>query len=94
MSLGKRKIMVAIWITVVLVIANVWGIASWLDKAGVVDFARYMRREYLTGTAITISVVLLLLLLPPAGQLINRCRMCQRMLFGPAKYCGRCGCRV
>ena len=43
MSLRKRKIVVVIGIAVVLVLANVWGIASWLDKAGVVDLARYVR---------------------------------------------------
>jgi len=86
--------MMVIGIAVVLVLANVWGIASWLDKAGVLDLAKYVRREYLTGTAISIIAVLLILLMPPAGQFLKRCRVCQRLLLGTAKYCGRCGSRV
>ena len=94
MSLKTRKLLLMAGIAVVLVLANVWGIASWLDKAGVVNLARCVRREYLTGTAITIIVVLLVLLMPPAGQFIKRCRVCQRLLLGSARYCGRCGSRV
>ena len=94
MSLKTRRLVLVVAIVSVAVMANIWGIAAWMEKAGVVDLARYVRREYLTGTAITIIVVLLVLLMPPAGQLIKRCRVCQRLLLGTGKYCGRCGSRV
>jgi len=60
MSLKTRKIMLVVAIVAVVVGANIWGIAAWLNKAGVVDLAKHVRREYLTGTAITIIVVLLI----------------------------------
>lgn len=94
MSLRRRKITVAIAMAVVLVLANVWRIATWLETAGVVGFAKYVRREFLTGTAIAIIVVLLVLLMPSAGQLLRRCRVCQRLLLGSARYCARCGSKA
>jgi hypothetical protein len=40
---------------------------------------------------VRVTVVLLILLLPTAGQFIKRYRVCQRLLLGPVTYCGRCG---
>jgi hypothetical protein len=94
MSLKTRKLILVFGIVAVVVVANTWGIVAWLDKAGVIDLARYVRREYLTGTAITVILALLILLVPSAGQLMRRCRVCSRLLIGSARYCGRCGSRV
>ena len=79
---------------------NIWLVVNWLDEQGVVHGARYVRREYLTGTALTIIVVLLVLLVKPgreaAGRsgLIRRCPVCDHRLLGRAKYCSECGSRV
>ncbi|RPJ25646.1 MAG: hypothetical protein EHM35_15395 [Planctomycetaceae bacterium] len=59
------------------------------------DWARYVRAEYLTGTAVTIIVVLLVLLVSPkAGALVRRCPVCDHVLMGRGKYCGECGSKV
>jgi hypothetical protein len=41
-------------------------VANWLSEKGVVDWARHLRADYLTGTAVTIIVVLLILLVGPS----------------------------
>ena len=48
--------------------ANLILVANWLQEKGVIDWAKYVHREYLTGTAITIIVVLLILLVAPRGE--------------------------
>ena len=82
---------------VVFLLANFILIAGWLQDKGVVDWANGIRKDYLTGTAITIIVVLLVLLVAPRGAgrgLIRRCPVCDHTLLGGAKYCGDCGHRM
>jgi len=43
-------------------------VGYWLPEKGVVDWAKNIRNEYLTGTAITIIVALLILLVGPRGK--------------------------
>lgn len=97
MTLRKRKLTVVIAVAATIILANVWGIAGLLDRAGVIRIADDIRREYLTGTAIAVIAVLLFLLKEPIGTLagwIKRCRVCQRLLLRGGKYCGRCGSRL
>ena len=49
----------------ILLIGNILFVANWLADKGVVDWAKNIRTEYLTGTAITIIAVLLILLVSP-----------------------------
>jgi hypothetical protein len=70
-------------------------VANWLAEHGVVDWARYVRAEYLTGTAVTIIVVLLILLVNPrTGALVRRCPVCDHVLLSRGRYCGECGSKV
>jgi len=79
----------------ILLLGNIVLVASWLAEHGVVDWARGIRAEYLTGTAITIIVVLLILLVSPrAGALVRRCPVCDHLLLSRGKYCGECGGKV
>ncbi len=58
-------------------------------------WARGIRAEYLTGTAVTIIVVLLILLVNPrGGVLARRCPVCDHVLMARGKYCGECGSKV
>jgi len=68
MTLRKRKLIIVIAAAAIIVLANVWGIAALLDWAGVIRCADHIRREYLTGTAIAVIVVLLFLLREPIGM--------------------------
>ena len=95
MNLTMRKIIVLGLIGSILMLGNILLVASWLAEHGVVDWARYVRAEYLTGTAVTIIVVLLILLVSPtAGALVRRCPVCDHVLLSRGKYCGECGSKV
>jgi len=96
MSLGTRKVVVLALVGVLFLIANVWIVANWLEEKGVVGWAKHIRSEYLTGTAITIIIVLLILLVKPGGGrgLVRRCPVCDHVVVGRAGYCGECGSRA
>jgi len=97
MSLMIRKAIVLGLIGTILLFGNILFVASWLAERGVVDWARNIRSEYLTGTAITIIAVLLILLVSPkadARGLVRRCPVCDHVLVGRGGYCSECGSRV
>ena len=97
MTLGIRKCAVAALIGGVFLIANALLVSHWLQQIGAVEFASYLRQEFLTGTAITIIVVLLILLVSPkatSGSLFRHCPVCDHRLLGRGKYCGECGSKV
>ena len=97
MTLGIRKFIVVSLVGAVFLTANFLLVASWLQERGVIGWAQGIRQEYLTGTAITIIVVLLILLVRPGGGLLRasrRCPVCDRGLPSAAKYCGDCGSRI
>jgi len=95
MVLGTRKLVVAGVIAAVLFVANALAIATWLSDSGMIGWARFIRSEYVSGTAITVTVVLLFLLGSPVrNALIRRCGVCDHFLLRPCKYCGACGSRI
>jgi hypothetical protein len=97
MTLGIRKLIVLVLVAALFLVANLMFVASWLQEKGVIDWARYIHKEYLTGTAITIIVVLLILLIGPRGdgrRLLQRCPVCDHTLLGRGQYCSDCGSKV
>ena len=97
MTLGIRKLIVLSLVAGLFLLGNFVLVANWLQDRGVIDWARYVHREYLTGTAITIIVVLLILLVSPRGEgrrLFRRCPVCDHTLLGAVRYCGDCGSKV
>ena len=97
MSLTIRKIIVLGLIGSILLLGNILFVASWLAEHGAVDWARGVRAEYLTGTAVTIILVLLILLVSPKGDtvsLVRRCPVCDHVLVGRGRYCPECGSKV
>jgi len=97
MSLTIRKIIVLGLIGLVLLISNILFLANWLSEKGVVDWTRNVRTEYLTGTAITIIAVLLILLISPrakTGGLVRRCPVCDHVLLTRGSYCSECGSKA
>ena len=99
-SLGIRKLVVTSLVGGIFLLGNIWLVVNWLDEKGVVDGARYIRKEFLTGTAITIAVILLILLMKPgrevAGRfsLIRRCPVCDHRVVGNKSYCSDCGSKL
>jgi TRAP-type C4-dicarboxylate transport system permease large subunit len=97
MTLGIRKLLVIAIIGGVFLTANIMIVAAWLQEHGVIDTARDIRQEFLTGTAITVIIALLILLVGPTARGIasrHRCPVCDHGLPGSAKYCGECGSKV
>ena len=97
MTLGIRKLIVLVLAAALFLVANLIFVANWLAEKGVIDWAKGIRKEYLTGTAITIIVVLLILLVSPGRgsfRLSRRCPVCDHGLLGGARYCGDCGSKV
>ena len=97
MTLGIRKLIVLGLVAGIFLLGNVWLVVSWLQEHGVIDWAQYIRREYVTGTAITIIIVLLVLLVRPGGDRtawLRRCSVCSHVLVGHGRYCSDCGSKV
>ena len=100
MTLGIRKLAVLVLVGAIFLLANIWLVVNWLEKAGAVDFTKHVHKEYVTGTAITIIVVLLILLVKPGREasgrfgLLRRCPVCDHRLLSRGQYCGECGSRV
>lgn len=99
MSLGVRKWIIVIAIAVVFLSGNIVLITNWLIDTGVCDWARFIRKEFLTGTAIAIIVALLILLENRQARtrrigLIRRCPVCDQALSDNGAYCSSCGSRL
>ena len=97
MALGIRKLIVLSLVGGIFLVANIMLVAHWLDKIGVIEGAAAIRRDFLTGTAITVIVALLILLVKPRGEgsgWLRRCPVCDHRLLGRGKYCGECGSKV
>jgi len=95
MSLTIRKAVVFFVVVGMLLLANLGVIAGWLERVGVITWARHFHETYLTGTAITVIVMLLVLLTPPAvGCVIRRCCVCDAVQLRRGRYCPACGSRI
>ncbi len=100
MTLGIRKTIVLVLAASIFLLANMWLVMNWLQDKGVIDMAKYVRTEYLTGTAITIIIALLILLVKPAREaagragLIRRCPVCDHRILARGAYCGECGSKA
>jgi len=98
MSLTVRKIVVLGLIGIIFLLANILVVANWISDTGISEKAGWIRREFLTGTAVAVILVLLLLLVSPknaSGKAIaRRCPVCDKRLVGDPSYCSECGSKV
>ena len=93
-----RKLIVITAMIVVLTIAGLPAITVALDRSGVIPLARAIRAEYLTGTAITI-IIGLVVLVPSVSRVwlrtqVTHCPVCDQQLRQRGRYCPTCGSRV
>ena len=95
-----RKIVVLGLIGIVFLTTNILIVANWIAETGIAEKAGWLRKEFLTGTAIAVIVVLLILLVNPRNPgskaigLIRRCPVCDKRLFGKGSYCSECGSKA
>ncbi len=100
MRLRTRKLIVLVLIGSVSLLANVWFVVNWLEEVGAIEFAKYVKAEFLTGTALTIILVLLFLLVRPGKEapagpgFFRRCSVCDHKLITRGSYCPECGSKV
>jgi hypothetical protein len=100
MSLTVRKIIVLGSIGIILLTANILVVANWISDTGLAEKAGWVRREFLTGTALAVILVLLVLLVSPKNTtsklvgFIRSCPVCDKRLIGSANYCAECGSKV
>ena len=96
-SLGIRKVTVIALIGGIFLVGNLWLMVNWLDGKGAIDWADSFQRVYLTPTALTIVVVLMILLVRPHAEttkFIRHCPVCEHTVIGSKKYCGDCGSKL
>ena len=97
MSLGIRKIIVIGLITAIFFAGNVVLVANWLSENGISEKANWIRENFLSGTAITVIIALLFLLVGPGrGRAISgrHCPVCDKRLSGSPNYCPDCGSKL
>ena len=100
MSLIVRKMIVLGLIGIIFLTANILIVANWISDTGIAEKAGWVSREFLTGTAVAVILVLLILLVSPknaAGKAIGftrRCPVCDKRLIGSPNYCAECGSKV
>ena len=100
MSLTVRKIIVLGLIGIVFLTANILVVANWVSGTGISEKAGWLRKEFLTGTALAVILVLLVLLVSPkiaAGKAIGltrRCPVCDHVLLTRGTYCSECGSKA
>jgi len=99
MSLTLRKMIVLGLIGMVFLTANILVVANWIAETGISEKADWVHKEFLTGTAIAVILVLLVLLVSPkaSGRAVGftrRCPVCDKRLVGNPSYCGECGSKV
>lgn len=97
MTLTTRKLVVLIAIGSVFLLANFLMVAHWLQQQGVIAAAGELREEFLTGTAITVILALLVLLTDRSRRTIaagRSCPVCDERAGGTDKYCSACGSRL
>lgn len=84
----------------VFLLGNILIVANWIAETGVAEKANWVKEHFLTGTAITIILVLLTLLVAPKNNnsrifgLVRRCLVCEHRLIGGGGYCSECGSKV
>ena len=100
MSLGIQKIIVLSIIGIVFLAGNILVVANWIASNGIAEKASWVRHEFLTGTTIAITAILLILLVSPknSGSRVfgigRRCPVCDHRLIGRGSYCSQCGSKV
>ncbi len=101
MTLISRKVIIISLIGAVFLFGNILVVANWIAETGIGEKAQWVRREFLTGTAIAIILTLLILLTGSkrsdgsrAFGLIRKCPVCDHRLIGRGSYCSLCGSKV
>lgn len=99
MTVTIRKFIVIGLVAMIFMAANIVVIANWLANNGVEQKANYLKEHFLTGTALTVILALLILLVSPksgrkTSGFSRTCPVCDKRLFGNGNYCSECGSKI
>jgi len=98
MTLRSRKWFVVCVIVLTIALANATPLASWCDRMGIISFADMVSRRFITKTAVSVILALLVLLVDHSPErlndLSNRCRVCDHQVLASGRYCPHCGSRA
>jgi hypothetical protein len=97
MTLRIRKRLVVCLLIGIVLLANAVLVVQWLQHVALIDLARWIRREYFTGTAMAVIAVLLWLLSERdtrGAESKKPCRVCDRFIGVGGRYCPHCGSRA
>ena len=101
MTLLSRKVIIILLIGAVFLLGNILLVANWIANTGIAEKANWVRENFVTGTAVTIILTLLILLVSNKNNsnnrvfgLVRRCPVCDHRLIGRGAYCSECGSNV
>jgi len=101
MTLMSRKMIIILLIGAVFLLGNILVVANWIANTGIAEKANWVRENFVTGTAVTIILTLLILLVSNKNNssnrvfgLVRRCPVCDHRLIGRGAYCSECGSNV
>lgn len=98
MTLTSRKIIIILLIGAIFLLGNILVVANWIANTGISEKANWVKENFLTGTAITIILTLLILLTSSKSSqvfgLVRRCPVCDHRLIGRGNYCSECGSKI
>jgi len=100
MTIKMRRLIVVMPVAATLLLTNFLALGEWLDRTGVIGWARSIHAEYITGTAIAVIAAMLILLPPTTAVRLSwrtpsrRCPVCDEGLRPEGRYCPACGSRV
>jgi len=97
MTLRIRKRLVVYVLIGIVLLANAALAVQWMQRVGLIDLARWIRRECVTGTALAVIAALLWLLSERDTRGTDSkkpCRVCDRFVAIGGRYCPHCGSRT
>ena len=98
MTLLSRKVIIILLIGSVFLLGNILLVANWIADTGISEKANWIKENFITGTAVTIILALLILLTSSKSSkvfgLVRRCPVCDHRLIGRANYCSECGSKI
>ena len=98
MTLLSRKVIIILLIGSVFLLGNILLVANWIADTGISEKANWIKENFITGTAVTIILALLILLTSSKSSkvfgLVRRCPVCDHRLIGRGNYCSECGSKV
>lgn len=100
MTIRMRSPVAVLSAAAILLFTNSPALGLWVEGSSMIEWTWSLRTEHITGAAIAVIALLLILLHSPALrnaprlQRARRCPVCDEELRPKGRYCPTCGSRV